>query len=101
MVFQQGFRTGQKTSEAADNEANKKFKARHCQLVYKAVRCYRNGGTVREIGRAARKNGINLTNEQIWKRLHDLRDRKFPLLRNGDNRKCKISKRTVLTWWLT
>lgn len=100
MVFQQGYRTGQKTSEKADTEANEKFKVRHIQLVYTAVRCYCNGGSAKEIAAAGRKNGINLTDQQFHKRLHDLRDCKNPLLRNGDSRKCKISNREVLTWWV-
>ena len=101
MVFQQGYRTGQKTSKIADEKANKKFKARHCQLVYTAVRCHCNGGTAKEIAKAGRAHGIDLTDEQYHKRLHDLRDRKFPLLRNGEDRECEISKSEVYTWWVT
>lgn len=101
MVFQQGYRTGQATSEKADEEANENFKARHIQLVYKTIRCYKNGGTAKEIAKAGREHGINLTDEQFHKRLYDLRDRKNPFLRNGDPRECEISGRVVLTWWLT
>lgn len=96
--FTQGFRKGQKTSQAADTEANAKFKARHCQLIYMAVRNYANGSTAKEIGKAGRDNGINLTDEQYHKRLHDLRDHEY--LRNGERRKCKISKRLCKTWFL-
>lgn len=99
MCFQQGFRTGQRTSEKADTEANEKFKARHCQLIYMAVRCFCNGGTAREIAKAGQDNGLEITEGMVWRRLHDLRDRKFPLLRNGDNRKCKVSNRVVMTWF--
>lgn len=98
LVFQQGYRTGQKTSEAADIEANAKFKARHTQLVYMAVRNYCNGGTEREITRAGQKHGLKITNKITWRRLSTLRNNGY--LRNGEPRKCKVSKRVVLSWWV-
>lgn len=96
--FSTGHRKGQITSRIADTEANSNFKARHTQLVYMAVRNYCNGGTAREITRAGQKNGLQITHEVVWRRLHDLRDNKH--LRNGDNRRCKISGRKCKTWWL-
>jgi DNA invertase Pin-like site-specific DNA recombinase len=91
--FSPGYRKGQKTSQIADTEANSKFKARHTQLVYMAVRNHCNGGTAREIAKAG-----NLPHRIIWRRLHDLRDNEY--LINGKPRKCKISGRLCKTWWL-
>lgn len=96
--FSQGYRKGQKTSKTADEKANKKFKAKHSQLVYTAIRCYCNGGTAKEIAKKAREKGVNLTDEQVHKRLHDLKDNEY--LRNGDDRKCKVSGRICKTWWV-
>lgn len=100
MCFNQGYRTGQVTSEIADIEANKKFKARHTQLVYTAVRCFANGGTAMEISKAGQDNGLKINDSIVHKRLSNLRDRQNPWLRNGDDRKCKISGREVLTWFI-
>ena len=97
--FTIGYRKGQKTSQAADTEANAKFKARHTQMVYMAIRNYKNGGTAKEIAKAGRAHGINLTDQQYHKRLHDLRDHEY--LRNGERRKCNVSKRLCKTWWIT
>ena len=97
--FNPGFRPGQKTSEKADEDANEKFKARHCQLVYTAVRCYCNKGTAREIAKAGQDNGLEITHDMVWRRLHDLKDHEY--LRNGDDRKSKISGRKVKTWFVT
>ena len=107
MCFQQGFRTSQKTSEIADKKVNK---TKDSQLVFMAVRCYCNGGTAREITKAGQDNirkiekatgmeNLEITHGMVWRRLHDLKDNKF--LRHGEPRKCKISKRKVLTWWVT
>lgn len=96
--YSPGHRKGQETSKVADEKANKKFKARHSQLVYMAVRNYCNGGTAREITKAGRKKGLKITHEIVWRRLHDLRDNEY--LRNGDNKKCEISGRLCKTWWL-
>lgn len=92
--FTQGYRPGQKTSQAADTEANAKFKARHAQLVYMAVRNHCNGGTAREIAKAG-----NTPHKIVWRRLHDLKDNEY--LRNGERRKCEISGRLCKTWWIT
>ena len=97
--FSIGYRKGQKTSQAADTEANATFKAHHTQFVYMAIRNYKNGGTAKEIAKAGRAHGINLTDEQYHKRLHDLKDNEY--LRNGERRKCKISGRLCKSWWLT
>lgn len=110
--FSPGYRKGQKTSQQADTEANAQFKARHTQLVYMAVRDFCNGGTAREITKAGQdeKNikkieeatgceNFKITHKMVWRRLHDLRDHEY--LRNGERRKCKISKRLCKTWWIT
>lgn len=97
--FSPGYRKGQTTSQVADTEANAKFKARHAQLVYMAIRNYCNGGTEREITRAGQKHGLKLTNKITWRRLSTLRNHEY--LRNGDRRKCKISGRLCKTWWIT
>jgi hypothetical protein len=96
--FSISYRKGQITSQAADVEANATFKARHCQLTYMAVRNYKNGGTAREIAKAGQDNGIKITHDIVWRRLHDLKDNEY--LRNGERRKCKISKRLCKTWWI-
>jgi hypothetical protein len=94
--FSKGYRRGQKTSKAADEEANK-HKAKDSELVYKAVqRC--NGGTAREITAAAEKHNLGIDHGVVWRRLHDLRDNDY--LKNGEPRECKISKRKVFTWWV-
>ncbi|MEE9354768.1 MAG: hypothetical protein V3U75_04185 [Methylococcaceae bacterium] len=106
MVFQQGYRTGQKTSKIADEKVNK---AKDSQLVFMAVRCYCNGGTAREITKAGEDNikeiekavgmeNLEITHGMVWRRLSDLRDNKH--LRNGDPRECKILGRKCLTWWV-
>ena len=96
--FSIGYRKGQKTSQQADTEANSKFKARHAQLVYMAVRNHCNGGTAREIHAAAKRHNLGIDHGIVWRRLHDLRDNGH--LRNGEPRECEISKRKVLTWWI-
>lgn len=96
--FSPGHRKGQKTSQVADTEANKKFKPKHSQLVYMAVRNHCNGGTAREITAAGQKNGLEIDHGIVWRRLSDLRDNEY--LRNGDPRECKILGRKCLTWYV-
>jgi len=110
LEYSQGYRKGQETSKIADEEATKKFKATHCQIVNTIIKCFANGGTAREITKKGQDHikeiekatgykDIKITHEMVWRRLHDLRDHEY--LRNGERRKCKISKRLCKTWWIT
>ena len=94
MDFSPAHKKGQKTSQATD-ETIEKMKATHCQKVYTAIRNGCNGGTAREIAAKIRMDSVEVT-----RRLNDLVENDYIQRSLKRERKCKISGRKSLTWWL-
>ena len=94
MDFSPASRKGQLTSQAAEDTITKSgYRAKQSQLVFTAIRCHCNGGTSREIAQAG-----NIEHQIVWRRLNDLAEHDF--IRRGEPRKCTVSGRIVLTWWI-